>query len=125
MIKIINLIYMEKETILKKLNNLYSEGLEVKATVNKRENSKIIDLTPYTVDNGKFVKWQSKCIVYLENILKPTDFRLNNFKENVKHNYEYSVIEGLGILKSLIEDIEEDIIDLNEDNLSNNPIINL
>ena len=59
-----------------------------------------------------FVKWQSKTIIFLEKILDSEDFRLINFKENVKTNYASHVVKGLGILKSLIEDIEDENFNL-------------
>lgn len=98
---------MDLNDVLKRLNELYDEGEKVKETGYKKHYNHVIDLTPTTVSNGIFVKWQSKTIIFLEKILNPEDFRLINFKENVRNNYKHSVIEGLGILKSLIEDIED------------------
>lgn len=103
---------MKLDDILKRFDELYDEGLKVKQTADRRHYEGVIDLTPTTVDNGKFFKWQSKTIVFLEKILDKEDFRLINFKEKVKKNYEYSVDEGLGIVKSLIEDIEGENFDL-------------
>lgn len=97
---------MMTNDILVRLQELYDEGEKVKQTGYRRTYPNVIDLTPTTVNKGIFVKWQSKTIVFLEKILDSEDFRLINFKENVKSNYKYSVVEGLGILKSLIEDIE-------------------
>lgn len=96
---------MKFDDILKRLNELYGEGVKVKQTANRNYYKGVIDLTHTLVDNGKFFKWQSKTIVFLEKILDKEDFRLINFKEKVEINYEYCVIEGLGILESLIEDI--------------------
>ena len=98
---------MEIEDILKRLKELREEGENVKSTVNRVRYSNVIDLTPDTVNKHKFIKWQSKCIIFLEQILKPDDFRLNNFKNKVKTNYYYQVIAGIGIIDSLIEDIED------------------
>ena len=98
---------MEIEDILKRLKELREEGENVKSTVNRVRYSNVIDLTPDTVNKHKFIKWQSKCIIFLKQILKPDDFRLNNFKNKVKTNYYYQVIAGIGIIDSLIEDIED------------------
>lgn len=111
---------MKFDGILKRLNELYDEGVKVKQTAYRKYYEGVIDLTPTRVDNGKFFKWQSKTIVFLQKILDKEDFRLINFKEKVGINYEYCVIDGLGILKSLIEDIEEDNFDLKIDLIQNN-----
>lgn len=104
---------MTLKDILKRLTELYDEGVKVKQTADREYYEGVIDLTPTKVDNGKFFKWQSKTIVFLEKILDAEDFRLKNFKEKVKINYEYSVVDGLGILESLIEDIKGNNFDLN------------
>ena len=98
---------MDEKHILKRLNKLHDEGNEVIATANRKQYPGVIDLTPTRVNHGKFIKWKSKCIIFLESILPPKDFRLISFKEKVDNSYEYSVVEGNGIIESLIEDIKE------------------
>lgn len=115
-----NVVFMDLEYILKRLKELYDEGEKVRQTGFKKHYDHVVDLTPTTVNNGIFVKWQSKTIVFLEKILDSEDFRLINFKENVKTNYKYSVVEGLGILESLIEDIEDGNFNLENNNVQSN-----
>ena len=73
----------------------------------KKQYAHVVDLTHTQVNDGKFIKWKSKCITFLESILPEDDFRLIYFKENMEHNYKYTAIEGNSIIESLIEDISE------------------
>ena len=59
---------MDLNDVLKRLNELYDEGEKVKQTGFKKHYDHVIDLTPTTVSNGIFVKWQSKTIVFLEKM---------------------------------------------------------
>ena len=63
---------------------------------------------------------QSKTITFLEKILDSDDFPLISFKENVKQNYKHSVIKGLGILESIIEDISDGNFNPKETPILNN-----
>ena len=103
---------MDEDYILKRLNELYSEGGNVITTGIKKQYPHVVDLTPTQVDTGKFIKWKSKCITFLESILPADDFRLMYFKEDMEHNYKYTAIEGNSIIESLIEDISENNFNL-------------
>ena len=94
---------------INRLNELLKEGKEILKTrydPNFAEDGVIAIGFKETVNDLKFTKWQSKTIVFLEKILKPDDFRLIKFKEEVKTNYYADAKIGVGILESLVEDIE-------------------
>lgn len=96
-------------TTINRLNELLKEGKEILKTKydpNFAEDGVITIGFKVTVNDLKFTKWQSKTIVFLEKILKPDDFRLIKFKEEVKTNYYNDTKIGVGILESLVEDIE-------------------
>ena len=94
---------------LEYLNELLSEGEEVlntKYDPNGGGDGFVVMGFRVTVDEIKFAKWQSKSIAFLEQILGTDDFRLKKFKEEVRNNFYDHVQIGIGILESIIEDID-------------------
>lgn len=80
------------------LDNLVKEGEDVLKT----------SYNPYTVgptlvNVEYFRKWQSKCILFLKELLGSENIIFNNFVNNVDSNEYFKVKEGIGILKSLID----------------------
>ena len=64
-----DVINMSIEKILERLNKLYNEGENVLSTANYRSDGKSSKLIPQNVDNNKFAKWQSKCVIFLDEML--------------------------------------------------------
>ena len=67
-----------------------------------------------TLKTELFIAWKTKCLNYLETILPPTSNYIKDFKDSVKKGYIGHVNAGKGILQSVKEDIQEDIINLSE-----------
>lgn len=104
------------EKILERLNKLYDEGENVLKTANYRSDSKSSKPIPQNVDNNKFTKWQSKCVIFLDEMLSMRDYRTQKFIRNVNKNRYYDVNFGMAILKSLIEDINDGNFNLRDNN---------
>lgn len=100
---------MKSKTALEKLNNLYLEGMEVLST--KFNNSDYSDgyaiIAEDQVDDMKFKKWKSSCLIVLEQILDSDSSVLHDFKNNVNYSRYVEASNGVSILRSLIENIEE------------------
>lgn len=98
---------MNNDDVLKKINELYGEGKSVKHTF---EESKLpIVSSPYSnrISNIEFTNWKSKCISFLEKILNESDYRLCSFKNHLEENIYSNVDKGLGLLQSVIDEIED------------------
>ena len=98
---------MNSDEVLKKINKLYSEGKSIKYT---SEESKLpIMPNPYSnkISNIEFTNWKSKCISFLEKILNESDYRLSSFKDHLDENIDSNVDKGLGLLQSIIDEIED------------------
>ena len=110
---------MTIEEIKEKLNKLFSEGNDLLATKYK-SSSDYFDIIPIDeVDKRKFINWKSKCISYFEKILKEKDYRLINFKDEVKRNYYNHAEIGMVILESIIDEINDGVYNFKEGLIEN------
>ncbi|MFD2574684.1 hypothetical protein ACFSUS_28910 [Spirosoma soli] len=64
-----------------------------------------------TLDSQAFTAWQSQVLHYLQTNLSNDNQYVISFRENVKRGFKSSVEQGIGILKSLIEDISLGLLD--------------
>lgn len=69
-----------------------------------------------TLDSGKFEAWKTQVLSYLSSNLPSDNQYLLHFKEKVKRGYQSSCEQGIGILQSVVEDLELNLINakLNE-----------
>ena len=63
-----------------------------------------------TLDSGQFTAWQTQVLNYLQTNLSVDNQYLLSFKKNVTNRYYSSVEKGIGILESMIEDIDLNLI---------------
>jgi len=63
-----------------------------------------------TLDSGQFTAWQTQVLNYLQTNLSVDNQYLLSFKKNVTNRYYSSVEQGIGILESMIEDIDLNLI---------------
>lgn len=99
---------MKSKTVLEKLNILHREGENVLSTrVNYSDYSNgHLVIGEDQVDEVKFKKWKSSCLIVLEQILDSDSSVLQDFKNNVNYARYVEALNGVSILKSLIENIE-------------------
>jgi len=67
--------------------------------------------TPEVINSGKldsqaFSAWQTQCLNFLESNLPSGNSYVNAFRERVKQGFTNTVEAGIGILKSVKEDLE-------------------
>lgn len=108
---------MKSKTALEKLKNLYREGIEVLSTKfnNSDYSNSYAIIAEDQVDDMKFKKWKSNCLIVLEQILDYDSSVLQDFKNNVNYSRYIEASNGVSILKSLIENIEDGILVLDEE----------
>ncbi|KDN55525.1 PD-(D/E)XK nuclease domain-containing protein [Flavobacterium seoulense] len=58
-----------------------------------------------TLNGGQFTAWQTQTLSYLQSNLSSENQYILSFRANVKRGYTSDVNKGIGILRSLIEDI--------------------
>jgi len=63
-----------------------------------------------TLDSGQFTAWRTQVLSYLQTNLPSDNEYSKSFNANVKRGYRSSAEQGIGILKSLIEDINLNLI---------------
>lgn len=80
-----------------------------------------------TLDSGSFTAWQTQVLNYLKANLPVDNQYILSFKENVDREYKSSVEQGIGILKSIIEDLELGLISSNKESKFDpiNPLIRI
>jgi hypothetical protein len=86
-----------------KLEKLIEKGLEVLRT--HKENPPGVFGFP-TLESGAFSAWRSQCLHFIQSRLPPASPYLTEFQANVERGYQGSVKSGIGILRSLKEDLE-------------------
>ena len=68
-----------------------------------------------TLDFGDFSSWKTQCLNFLESNLPPANPYVTNFKEIMADGYQSEVEAGIGILKSLKDDLEAGNFDYAEE----------
>lgn len=91
-------------TDIEKLDQLIEKGAVVLAT-DRLPSPGVIGFP--TLDTGSFVEWRSQCISFLERRLPTNSSYTANFKSSIKQGYVGTVKAGIGILKSLRQDLAE------------------
>jgi len=59
-----------------------------------------------TLDSNAFSAWQTQCLNFLETKLPSDSTYVHSFRDEVKLGYRSTVDTGIGILKSVKEDLE-------------------
>jgi len=88
-------------TRAEKVEKLIGKGYEVLKT--HRPNGVI---GSPTLNSGAFSAWQTQCLNFLESNLPSASSYMTSFRENIKHGYIGTVEAGIGILKSVKEDLD-------------------
>ena len=63
-----------------------------------------------TLDSGQFTAWRTQVLSYLYSSFPKDNQYILSFEDNVSKGYKASVESGIGILKSIIEDINLGLI---------------
>jgi len=74
-----------------------------------------------TLDSGSFAAWKSQSLSFLESRLPSNSPYIREFREKAKKEYKGNVEAGIGILKSVKEDLEMAVIQ-SSSSLKQNPI---
>ena len=99
-----------------KIEQLIIKGEEV---LKNREPDYPHVFAPSTVDNQLFISWQSQTLQYLQSKLPNDSVYFQSFKKKVQKNYPDQVEDGIGILKSIKEDINEGLLNSNKQGIKN------
>lgn len=70
----------------------------------------------YIVNEYKFSKWRIKSLACLDEILMKDDIRLKKFNEEVSDNNPSDTVNGIGILESIIDDLDSGVFKLKNRN---------
>ena len=71
---------------------------------------------PYRVNEQKFSKWRIRSLTCLDEILVNEDIRFKKFDEEVSNNNPSDTVNGIGILESIIDDIDSGVFKLKTTN---------
>jgi hypothetical protein len=106
------------------INNLIEKGNSVLST--HTPNPPNVFGFP-TLDSGKFTAWQTQVVNYLTTNLPKNNTYVESFKSNVENAYQSSVKQGIGILKSIKEDLNTGLLKTEISNIFNpiNPLLNI
>ena len=63
-----------------------------------------------TLDSGQFTAWQTQVLNYLQSNLPVDNQYLLSFKDKVKRGFRSDVEQGMGLLNSIIEDINLNLL---------------
>ena len=77
-----------------------------------------------TLNSGQFTAWQSQVLNYLQANLPTNNPYIISFQKNVTRGYYSNVEQGIGILKSIIEDANLNLLESDVDEKFN-PIRNI
>ena len=103
--------------IKNRLTQLIKEGKFVLSTKHRPINQlHPMQQCPYIVNKNKFSKWRIKSLVCLDEILMNDDIRLKKFNEEVSDNNPSDTVNGIGILESIIDDIDSGVFKLKNKN---------
>jgi hypothetical protein len=107
-----------------RINELVQKGNDVLKT-HTPNPSGIIGFP--TLNSAQFTAWRSQVLNYLNSNLPSENQYLISFKENVDRGYKSSVETGIGLLKSIIEDINLGFLEQVEqlEFEKNNPVDNI
>ncbi|OXE99723.1 hypothetical protein BC749_11343 [Flavobacterium araucananum] len=78
-----------------------------------------------TINSGQFTAWQTQTLSYLQSNLSSDNQYIKSFTANVKRSYKSDVNKGIGILSSLLEDINLGLLEDNSIEEFPNPINSL
>lgn len=99
--------------IKNRLTQLIKEGKLVLSTKYRPINQlHPMQQCPYIVNEYKFSKWRIKSLACLDEILMKEDIRLKKFNEEVSDNNPSDTVNGIGIIESIIEDIDNGVFKL-------------
>lgn len=90
-----------------RIQKLIEKGQEVLAT-HKPEPPGVMGFP--TLDSKAFSAWQTQCLSFLETKLPPSNPYVRNFRDKVKREYQNTVERGIGILTSVKEDLETEVL---------------
>ncbi len=106
-----------------RIKQLIEKGNTVLSTHNPNE----IGFT--TLDSGQFTAWQTQVLNYLISNLPRESPYILSFKANVKEGFQSSVEEGIGILRSISEDLNLGVLNhtVNDSSVSDpaSPLFNI
>ncbi len=107
-----------------RIEQLIEKGQEV---LKHREPDYPNVIAPSTVDNQKFYAWHIQALQYLSDNLSPDNIYLQSFRDKASKNYPSQVENGIGILESIKEDLDLNLIsaDSNCDNNDYESLINI
>jgi REase_DpnII-MboI len=104
-------------TSVEKVEKLIQKGQEVLNT-HRPHPPNVIGFP--TLDSGAFSAWQTQCLHFLESNLPSGSPYVTGFQDKIKKGYKGTVEAGIGILKSVKEDLEAG--DLGGDEPAYNPM---
>ena len=103
--------------IKNRLTQLIKEGKFVLSTKYRPINQlHPMQQCPYIVNEYKFSKWRIKSLACLDEILMKEDIRLKKFNEEVLDNNPSDTVNGIGIIESIIDDIDSGVFKLKNRN---------
>jgi len=80
-----------------------------------------------TLDSGQFTAWQSQVLNYLQSNLPADNQYLLSFRDKVKQGFRSDVEQGVGLLNSIIEDINLNLLSTETEEKFNpiNPLLTI
>ncbi|WP_309608233.1 hypothetical protein [Flavobacterium sp.] len=101
---------------VERLQQLIQKGQSVLQT-HVPNGSNVIGFS--TLNGGQFTAWQTQVISYLQSYLPVDNIYLLSFKKSVSKPYVSDVNNGIGMLNSLIEDINLDLLSIQKEETFN------
>lgn len=80
-----------------------------------------------TLDSGQFTAWQTQVLSYLQTNLSTNSPYVKSFHDNVTRGFRSNVEQGIGLLNSIIEDINLSLLPIDTEETYNpiNPILTI
>lgn len=80
-----------------------------------------------TLDSGQFTAWQTQVLSYLQTNLPADSPYIQSFQDNVTRGFRSNVEQGIGLLNSIIEDINLNLLTTDSEEIFNpiNPILTI
>lgn len=80
-----------------------------------------------TLDSGQFTAWQTQVLSYLQTNLPAESPYIKSFQDNVTRGFRSNVEQGIGLLNSIIEDINLNLLTTDTEETFNpiNPILTI
>jgi hypothetical protein len=101
---------------IERLEQLISKGRAVLQT-HTPNPSNVIGFP--TLDSGMFTAWRTQVLNYLQANLQANNHYLISFNQNVKSGFRGNAEQGIGILGSIIEDLNLNLLETNDKNEAN------